>query len=130
SEIKIDYAKYQADFFENLKNPEIYNEIEQLIEKDQEVREDGRSNEEMQRLDSLNIKRLIEINKKYGWQENQWLILWHHRRIHRDSNYVWNYFRPLINEKIEKGELRKSFWTRFDDEKSMFSKDRVQIYGT
>lgn len=130
SEIKTDYAKYQADFFDNLKNPEIYNEIELLTEKDQAVRTNGSSAEEMQRVDSLNIKRLIEINKKYGWQKKQWLLLWHHRSIHKDSNYVWNYFRPLINEKIEKGELRKSFWARFDDENSMFSKDRVQIYGT
>lgn len=130
SEIKTDYAKYQADFFDNLKNPEIYKEIELLIEKDQAVRKDGSSGEEMQGVDSLNIKRLIEINKKYGWQEKQWLLLWHHRRMHRDSNYVWNYFRPFINDKIEKGELRKDFWARFDDEKSMFSEDKVQIYGT
>jgi len=130
SEIKTDYSKYKADFTNNLKNPEIHKEIELLAEKDQKVRTDGSSVEEMQRVDSLNIKRLIEINKKYGWNDKQWILLWHHRGIHRDDNYVWNYFRPLINEKIENGELRKSYWARFDDENSMLRGKGVQIYGT
>lgn len=130
SEIKTDYSKYKADFTKNLKNPEIHKEIELLAEKDQKVRTDGSSVEEMQRVDSLNIKRLIEINKKYGWNDKQWILLWHHRGIHRDDNYVWNYFRPLINEKIENGELRKSYWARFDDENSMLRGKGVQIYGT
>ncbi|WP_299149810.1 hypothetical protein [uncultured Dokdonia sp.] len=130
SEIKADYTKYKTDFTKNLKNPEIYKEIELLAERDQKVRTDGSSAEEMQRIDSLNIKRLIEINQKYGWFDKQWILLWHHRGIHKDGNYVWNYFRPLINEKIKKGELRKSYWSRFDDEKSMFRGNGVQIYGT
>jgi hypothetical protein len=130
SEIKADYSKYQADFFNNFKYPEIYKEIDLLVEKDQKVRTDGSSGLEMRRIDSLNITRLIEINKKYGWFDKQWLLLWHHRGIHREDNYVWNYFRPLINEKIEKGELRKSYWARFDDEYSMLRDNGLQIYGT
>ncbi|MDO1512263.1 hypothetical protein Q2T41_06300 [Maribacter confluentis] len=130
AEIKTHYSKYKSDFVNNLKHPKIYNEIKLLAQRDQKVRTDGSSVEEMQRIDSLNIKRLIEINKEYGWFDKQWILLWHHRGIHRDSNYVWNYFRPLINKKIEKGELRKSYWASFDDEKSMFSEDGVQIYGT
>lgn len=130
SKIKADYSKYKADFNKNLKNPEIYKEIELLAERDQKVRTDGSSTEEMQKIDSLNIKRLIEINQDYGWHNKQWILLWHHRRIHRDDNYVWNFFRPLINKKIKDGELRKSYWARFDDEKSMFSGNGVQIYGT
>lgn len=130
SEIKADYAKYKADFTKNLKHPEIYKEIELLAERDLKVRTDGSSAEEMQRIDSLNIKRLIEINQNYGWFDKQWILLWHHRGIHKDDNYVWNYFRPLINEKIKKGELRKSYWSRFDDEKSMFRGNGVQIHGT
>ena len=130
SEIKADYAKYKADFIKNLKNPEIYKEIELLAERDQKVRTDGSSLEEMQKVDSLNIKRLIDINKKYGWFDKQGILLWHHRGIHKDDNYVWNYFRPLINEKIDKGELRKSYWARFDDEKSMLRGKGVQVYGT
>ena len=130
SEIKADYSKYQADFFDQLKYPEIYKEIDLLVEKDQKVRTDGSSGLEMRRVDSLNITRLIEINKEYGWFDKQWLLLWHHRGIHREDNYVWNYFRPLINDKIEKGELRKSYWARFDDEYSMLRDNGLQIYGT
>ena len=130
SEIKADYSTYQADFFDQLKYPEIYEEIDLLVEKDQKVRTDGSSGQEMRRVDSLNIKRLIEINKEYGWFDKQWLLLWHHRGIHREDNYVWNYFRPLINEKIEKGELRKSYWARFDDEYSMLRGNGLQVYGT
>lgn len=130
SEIKADYVKYTKDHINNLKHPEINKEIELLVERDQTVRTDGSSVEEMQRVDSLNIKRLIEINKEYGWFDKQWILLWHHRGIHRDDNYVWNYFRPLINEKIEKGELRKSYWARFDDENSMLRGKGFQIYGT
>lgn len=130
SEIKADFSKYQADFFYNFKYPEIYQEIDLLVEKDQKVRTDGSSGLEMRRVDSLNIIRLIEINKEYGWFDKQWLLLWHHRGIHREDNYVWNYFRPLINEKIEKGELRKSYWARFDDEYSMLQGNGLQLYGT
>jgi len=130
TDIKINYSKYKSDFFNNLKYPEIYKEIELLVEKDQKVRTDGSSGQEMRKVDSLNIKRLIEINKEYGWFDKQWLLLWHHRGIHRDDNYVWNYFRPLIKEKIEKGELRKSYWARFDDEKSMLDGNDFQIYET
>ena len=130
TDIKINYSKYKSDFFNNLKYPEIYKEIELLVEKDQKVRTDGSSGQEMRKVDSLNIKRLIEINKEYGWFDKQWLLLWHHRGIHRDDNYVWNYFRPLIKEKIEKGELRKSYWARFDDEKSMLDGNGFQIYET
>lgn len=128
--IEDDYDKYKKVFFDNLENRDIYYEIEEMISKDQEVRTGDYSTEDMQKIDSLNISRLIEINKEYGWQEKQWLLLWHHRRIHRDDNYIWNYFRPYINEKIEKGEIRESFWARFDDEKSMFSEKGTQIYGT
>jgi hypothetical protein len=127
--IKSDYAKYQSDFFNGIEKPEIFKEVEFLKKRDQNVRKDGSSSEEMQRIDSLNIKRLIEINKEYGWQENQWLLLWHHRGIHYEDNYVWNYFRPLINKKIKDGELRKGYWARYEDEKSMFSEKGVQIYG-
>jgi len=130
TDIKINYSKYKSDFFNNLKYPEIYKEIELLVEKDQKVRTDGSSGQEMRKVDSLNIKRLIEINKEYGWFDKQWLLLWHHRGIHRDDNYVWNYFRLLIKEKIEKGELRKSYWARFDDEKSMLDGNDFQIYET
>jgi len=128
-EIDSSYISHQSAFYDQLDNPEIYKEIEILKEKDQEVRKGKIDIEEMQRVDSLNINRLIEINKSYGWQKNQWLLLWHHRGTHLEDNYIWNYFRPLINQKIKDGTLRKGYWARWKDERSMFSEDAMQIYG-
>lgn len=128
-EIDSSYVSLQSVFYEQLDNLEIYKEIEILKKKDQEVRKGKFNIEEMQRVDSLNINRLIEINKRYGWQKNQWLLLWHHRGTHSEDNYIWNYFRPLINQKIKNGTLRKGYWVRWKDEKSMFGEDAMQIYG-
>lgn len=67
------------------------------------------------KIDSLNIERLIEITKEHGWQERAWLILWHQRGNHDEDNYVWNYFRPLINKEIEDGKISRDFWKPFDE---------------
>lgn len=66
------------------------------------------------KIDSLNIEELIAITKENGWQERAWLILWHCRGNHDEDNYVWNYFRPLINKEIEEGKISRSFWEPFD----------------
>lgn len=76
-------------------------------------------NELMQKVDSLNIERLMEITKEHGWQERAWIILWHQRGNHDEDNYVWNYFRPLINKEIEEGKISRSFWSAFDQFKQM-----------
>jgi len=128
NEIKTEYSKFQSQFYAGLENPEIYNEIEDLIKRDQEVRKNGSKPEEMRKIDSLNITRLIEINKEYGWQKKQWILLWHHRGIHREDNHIWNFFRPFINRQIEDGKIRKDFWAMFDEEKLITDKG-VQMYG-
>src|SRR5699024_1874688 len=61
------YDDYIAQYFANLEHPEIHQEIDSLIAEDQRVRTTNVSYEEMHRVDSLNILRLIEITKKYGW---------------------------------------------------------------
>uniref|UniRef100_UPI00404A8ADC hypothetical protein n=1 Tax=Flavobacterium sp. TaxID=239 RepID=UPI00404A8ADC len=71
----------------------------------------------MKNVDKLNIERLMEITKLYGWQESAWLILWHQRGNHDEDNYVWNFFRPIINKEIEEGKLSRSFWKPFDNYK-------------
>jgi hypothetical protein len=76
-------------------------------------------NELMRKVDSLNIQRLMEITKEHGWQERAWIILWHQRGNHDEDNYVWNYFRPLINKEIEEGKISRSFWSAFDQFKQM-----------
>ena len=57
----------------------------------------------------------MAITKEYGWQKKAWIILWHQRGNHDEDNYVWNYFRPLINKEIEEGKISRSFWKPFDE---------------
>lgn len=127
-EITDNYAEYAKSFLDNLEHPEIYQEVKNLLSADQMVRE-GHDDKEMIKIDSLNIVRLIEITEKYGWQKNCWMLLWHQRGNVDSDNYVWSYFRPKINELIEKGEIRKDFWALFEDFDAMFSEGN-QIYGT
>jgi hypothetical protein len=67
------------------------------------------------KIDSVNIEELMAITKEYGWQKKAWIILWHQRGNHDEDNYVWNYFRPLINKEIEEGKISRSFWKPFDE---------------
>ena len=128
SEIENNYGKYISEFYKKLEHPAIYKEIDSLLNIDQEVRKNGSSWKEISKVDSLNITRLIEITKKYGWQKKGWLILWHQRGTYGQNNYVWNFFKPYIDQQIQMGNMKKSFWTRFDEEKSMVT-NKVQIYG-
>lgn len=68
----------------------------------------------MQKVDSLNILALMEITKEHSWQPKAWLILWHQRQTYGNDNYIWNYFKPLINKEIEDGKLSHNFWNPFD----------------
>lgn len=79
----------------------------------------------MRKVDSLNIDRLMKITKEHGWQERAWLILWHQRGNHDEDNYVWNYFRPLINKEIEDGKISRSFWYAFDQFKEMMNSGKM-----
>lgn len=67
------------------------------------------------KIDSVNIEELMAITKENGWQKRAWIILWHQRGNHDEDNYVWNYFRPLINKEIEEGKISRSFWEPFDE---------------
>ena len=73
----------------------------------------------MKKVDSLNIARLMDITKKYGWQEKAWLILWHQRGSYGEDNYIWNFFKPLIDKEIEAGKLSRSFWGLFEQYKEI-----------
>lgn len=128
-DIEREYPHYTSIFYEKLAHPDIYREMEYMLEKDQAVRNSTVDAEQMRLVDSLNVIRLTEITKEYGWQKKGWTILWHHRGSFRTDNYVWSYFRPLINEQIEEGNINKNFWAEFEDEESI-SQNAVQIYGT
>lgn len=128
SDIKRDYEIHVSEFYKNLEYPEIYKEVDSLAELDQNHRINGSSWDIISRIDSININRLMEITKKYGWQKKGWIILWHQRGSYGENNEVWNFFRPYIDKQIEKGKIKKDFWAIFDEEKSIL-KNSQQIYG-
>lgn len=128
SEIENDYERHISKFYSNLEHPKIYKEIDSLFEVDQEYRKNGIEWSEIDRIDSLNINRLIEITKEYGWQKKGWLLLWHQRGTYGQDNYVWNFFKPHIDREIKEDKINKDFWIMFEEEKSI-SNNREQIYG-
>lgn len=125
AEIEKDYPIYQDYFFKHLEHPEIYHELDQMLKGDQDIRKTGGGYSD---VDTANIDRLIEITKQYGWQEKGWLILWHQRGTYGEDNYVWNFFKPYIDDQITKGNIRKNFWAMFDEQAHMM-KTQTQIYG-
>ncbi len=108
-------------------NRYINDEINKLRASDQKVRRNG-DKALMHYTDSININKLMDITKKYGWKKRGWIILWHQRGTYEDNNYVWKYFKPYINEQIRKGKIRKYFWAIFEEEQSII-KEKKQIYG-
>lgn len=82
----------------------------------------------MRYTDSLNIVELMAITKTHGWQEEAHLLLWHQRGNYGKENWVWNYFKPLINDEIKSGEIAPSFWAIFEDFKSI-NETGTSVYG-
>ncbi len=82
-------------------------------------------NELKERVDSLNIARLMELTKKYGWQDRAFILLWHQRDTFGENNYIWNYFIPLINKEIEIGNESRSFWKPFEWYKKIINSDKL-----
>lgn len=127
-EIFNEYEHHQSKFYQTIKNPKIYKEIDSLIRQDQLIRSGGLNNADLMTIDSSNISRLIDITKQYGWQKKGWLLLWHQRGTYGQDNYVWNFFKPYINDEIRKGIINKDFWTMFEDE-YLIRTEKKQIYG-
>ena len=86
------------------------------------------NNKIMRYTDSLNIIELIDLTKKYGWQEEAHILLWHQRGSYGENNWVWSYFKPLINKGIKAGTIEPSFWAMFEDFKSIRENGET-IYG-
>lgn len=128
SDVENKYDKFIAEFYEQLEHPDIYREIDSLVEVDQKNRKQPIDWEVTNKNDSLNIKRLIEITKEYGWQKKGWIILWHQRGTYGESNYVWDFFKPYIDQQIKNGKMRKTIWARYEDDKSTTQNQR-QIFG-
>lgn len=139
------YNSLYSNFYSNKKNLDAFLEVEELKHYDQYVREidayySGYSSDDfnlldenhqpkainnkdyikfrdkiMDKTDSLNALRLIEITKKYGYQKNSWLLIWHHRTTYNKDDYFWSYFKPFIKRQIEIGSIERSFLAQFED---------------
>jgi len=129
-----DYNSLRQKYFSTLENIDIYLEIEELIAKDQLVRKTDDyldlpsedRNELMRKVDSVNVDKLMKITKEHGWQERAWIILWHQRGTYDQDNYVWNYFKPLIDKEIEEGKISRHFWGFFDGWKKMIKSGNLE----
>ena len=82
----------------------------------------------MRYTDSLNIVKLMEITKKHGWQSQADILLWHQRGSYVQENWVWNYFKPLIDQEIKLGRIAPFFWAKYEDISSI-RKTGKSIYG-
>ncbi|MEB8346886.1 hypothetical protein OO010_12560 [Flavobacteriaceae bacterium KMM 6898] len=129
NEISDSYEDYRNEYFKKGNNPNLNKVMDSLLKEDQAIRNTKDSTINMREKDSLIILKLIDLTKKHGWQNKAWLLLWHQRDTFKEKNYVWNYFYPLINEEIEKGNIRKGFWSNFEDQNSIME-DGTQIFGT
>lgn len=78
--------------------------------------------------DSLNIREFMNITEEFGYQKEGWLLLWHQRGSYGEDNWIWNYFKPLIDNEIKKGKITPSFWAMFEDITSI-RKTGKSIYG-
>lgn len=155
--IKLENEEYQLKmiYFSKYGNLDAYLEMELLQEKDQVFRyvpyiQDDFSDEELMKFKQLyphfdkinekeidkgfilqdfrNISDLIEYAKKFGYQKGMWLLLWHQRGNYGENNFIWDFFKPFINEEIKKGNVPSHFWCVFDDFLS-FKNTGEQIYG-
>lgn len=154
---KLEKEEYslKIKYFTKHGNLNAYFEMELLQERDQVFRylpyiQEEFSAEEMQKFKQLypqfdkinekeidkgmilqdfrNISDLIEYAKKYGYQKGMYLLLWHQRGNYGENNFIWEFFKPFLNEEIKKGNITRSFWCAFDDFLS-YKNTGEQIYG-
>ncbi|AYN00933.1 hypothetical protein [Chryseobacterium sp. 3008163] len=150
TDIEVNYENYVEEYYKSKKSIAAYIEVEKLIEKDQNIRNlhinitkklprnikdkkrlDSIFNQQMIEVDSITTNSLIEITKKYGYQDKGWIILWHQRgqEYKNENSKFWKFFKPLIKKEIENGNLHKSFFAMFDDEYEIINSGK-QVYGT
>lgn len=135
NDILNNYDELLANYYRNLKYPQVRLQIEELLTKDRFVRNelqdfDKKNVDQLTaKIDTENINDLIEITKKYGYQEYGWLLLWHQRSGYETGEGSWSFFKPYLQDLIKKGEISKSFFSRFEDEFSILNHN-TQRYGT
>lgn len=111
------YSLYEKKYYQNLKNPAAYLTIMNLITKDQLIRENAAVFDTLtDKIDEENIKELMMLTEKYGFEPRSWLILWHQRGVYNDeSNIYWNFFKNHLKNEIESGNLNKDFFVDFEE---------------
>jgi len=115
-EVLAQYDDLENQYYRELKNPASYMEIQELIAKDQLVREEENVFQNLSnKVDSVNIMRLKELTMKYGWESRAWVLLWHHRGSYKESHFVWNFFIPYLQKEIEKDNVNKDFFVDFEE---------------
>ena len=113
---EVDYQNAGEAFFKAQKENDTVkaNELKKIVFHQTMDKYKETTSELMKKVDSLNVARLMEITEKHGWQERSWIILWHQRGTYGEDNYVWNYFKPIIDKEIEEGKLSRDFWSSFE----------------
>ena len=124
-----DYEYYKELYGSKLEHPEFNQKLEELISRDQANRKGLYPKDSFKIIDSLNVIDLKSLTDQYGWNEKGWLILWHQRDSFKDDNWIWNYFRPVLNKNIADGKARRSFWAQFEDHEAIVT-NGTQIYGS
>lgn len=110
------YDDFENQYFRELKNPKAYMEIQNLIAKDQIIRQDYKVFGKLaKKTDSANITKLMELTQKYGWEDRAWVLLWHHRGFTDEQKFVWNFFKPYLESEIKKDNVNKDFFVDFEE---------------
>lgn len=129
-EIIKNFDFYRLQYFKKRGNIDVYFEVEKLSEIDQLIREINTLTwDQVSKIDDENINKVIDITKKYGWQENAWMILWHQSGTYGQKNKVWEFFKPYIDTQITLGKMSPAFWAMYEDDREV-AKTGNSIYGT
>ncbi|MFC0428644.1 tetratricopeptide repeat protein [Chryseobacterium scophthalmum] len=115
-EVLAQYDDLENQYYRELKNPAAYMEIQNLIATDQLIRkEDKVFGKLAEKTDSTNITRLMELTKKYGWESRAWVLLWHHRGYTDEQKFVWDFFKPYLENELKKDNINKDFFVDFEE---------------
>ncbi|MFL9833223.1 tetratricopeptide repeat protein [Chryseobacterium terrae] len=115
-EVLAQYDDLENQYFRELKHPKAYMEIQNLIATDQLIRKEQNVFLELtDKVDSENIAALIELTKKFGWEDRAWMLLWHHRGYSDEQKFVWDFFKPYLENEIKKDNVNKDFFVDFEE---------------
>lgn len=116
------YDIYRDEYYRNMKHPYAYFKIKELVAIDQFIRKDDEVFKKMEsKTDSTNISELIKLNKKFGYEQRGWLVIWHHRGTYDENNFVWKFYKPFFEQEIAKDNIDKSIIVDFEEFQNSFT---------